>query len=140
MADKIINRRPFSVNVDVDIDYKFFSHVNWKGICTDKNYFNLDQETFEDCKNVYIDSEGLLKSRPAFKGVEYDFDDDEDETFEESESSKPKFKKSVDLSKFDSDSLSEEELAEKMRKARELEEKKRRIIEGTNFDNSLRKD
>ena len=74
------------------------------------------------------------------KYSKYDFDDDSDEIFEESESSKPKFKKSVDLSKFDSDSLSEEELAEKERKAQELAEKKRRIIEGTNFDNSLRKD
>ena len=35
--------------------------------------------------------------------------------------------------------LSEDELAEKQRKAEELAEKKRRIIEGTNFDNSLRK-
>ena len=36
--------------------------------------------------------------------------------------------------------LSEEELeAERRRKAEELEEKKRRIIQGTNFDNSLRK-
>ena len=74
------------------------------------------------------------------KYSKYDFDDESDEIFEESESSKPKFKKSVDLSKFDSDSLSEEELAEKERKAQELAEKKRRIIEGTNFDNSLRKD
>ena len=73
------------------------------------------------------------------KYSKYDFEDDSDEIFEESESSKPKFKKSVDLSKFDSDSLSEEELAEKERKAQELAEKKRRIIEGTNFDNSLRK-
>lgn len=73
------------------------------------------------------------------KYSKYDFEDDSDETFEESKSSKPQFKKSVDLSKFDGDSLSEEELAEKERKAQELEEKKRRIIEGTNFDNSLRK-
>ena len=73
------------------------------------------------------------------KYSKYDFEDDSDETFEESKSSKPKFKKSVDLSKFDGDSLSEEGLAEKERKAQELEEKKRRIIEGTNFDNSLRK-
>ena len=71
---------------------------------------------------------------------EFLFGKADDETFEESESSKPKFKKSVDLSKFDGDSLSEEELAEKERKAQELAEKKRRIIEGTNFDNSLRKD
>ena len=73
------------------------------------------------------------------KYSKYDFEDDSDETFEESKSSKPQFKKSVDLSKFDGDSLSEEGLAEKERKAQELEEKKRRIIEGTNFDNSLRK-
>ena len=51
-----------------------------------------------------------------------------------------KFKKAVDLSKFEKQELSEEELAEKQRKAEELAEKKRRIIEGTNFDNSLRKD
>ena len=73
------------------------------------------------------------------KYSKYDFEDDSDDIFEESKSSKPQFKKSVDLSKFDGDSLSEEELVEKERKAQELEEKKRRIIEGTNFDNSLRK-
>ena len=40
----------------------------------------------------------------------------------------------------DYEPLSEEELAEEKRIAQEkLEEKKRRIIEGTNFDNSLRK-
>ena len=76
MASRTVNRRPYSVDVSSsEIDYKYFNHINWKGLCTDKNYFNLDQETFEDCKNVYIDSEGLLKSRPAFKGLEYDFDD-----------------------------------------------------------------
>ena len=74
------------------------------------------------------------------KYSKYDFDDDDDYEMEESAPSKPQFKKSVDLSKFDSDSLSEEELAEKERKAQELAEKKRRIIEGTNFDNSLRKE
>ena len=74
------------------------------------------------------------------KYSKYDFDDDDDYEMEEPAPSKPQFKKSVDLSKFDSDSLSEDELAEKERKAQELAEKKRRIIEGTNFDNSLRKE
>ena len=74
------------------------------------------------------------------KYSKYDFDDDDDYEMEEPAPSKPQFKKSVDLSKFDSDALSEEELAEKERKAQELAEKKRRIIEGTNFDNSLRKE
>ena len=97
----------------------------------------LEEDLVEDDADSNLDAEkndGLED-----KYSKYDFEDDED-IFEESNSSKPKFKKSVDLSKFDGDSLSEEELAEKERKARELEEKKRRIIEGTNFDNSLRKD
>ena len=71
------------------------------------------------------------------KYAKYDFD--EDDEIDEPVVSKPKFKKSVDLSKFEKDALTEEELAEKERKAKELAEKKRRIIEGTNFDNSLRK-
>ena len=74
------------------------------------------------------------------KYSKYDFEDDSEDLIEESKSSKPQFKKSVDLSKFEEAPLSEEELAEKERKAQELLEKKRRIIEGTNFDNSLRKE
>ena len=98
----------------------------------------LEEDLVEDDAGSDLEAEKMDGLEDKYS--KYDFDDDEDETFEESESSKPKFKKSVDLSKFDGDSLSEEELAEKMRKAQELAEKKRRIIEGTNFDNSLRKD
>ena len=98
----------------------------------------LEEDLVEDDAGSDLEAEKMDGLEDKYS--KYDFDDDEDETFEESESSKPKFKKSVDLSKFDNDSLSEEELAEKMRKAQELAEKKRRIIEGTNFDNSLRKD
>lgn len=72
------------------------------------------------------------------KYSKYDFDDATDDEIEEDVPSKPHFRKSVDLSKFDADTLSDEELAIKERKAQELAEKKRRIIEGTNFDNSLR--
>ena len=95
----------------------------------------LEEDIVEDDSNLEAEKMDGLEDKYS----KYDFEDDSDEIFEESESSKPKFKKSVDLSKFDSDSLSEEELAEKERKAQELAEKKRRIIEGTNFDNSLRK-
>lgn len=66
---KTINRVPFTVKTDPDIDYKFFAHGNWNGICTDKNYFNIDQETFEDANNVYIDSNGVLSSRPTVQQV-----------------------------------------------------------------------
>ena len=48
--------------------------------------------------------------------------------------------KSVDLSKFEEQPLTEDEFEEQKRIAHEkMLEKKRRIIEGTNFDNSLRK-
>ena len=131
-----------------------------------KGDFNLtgdDQETSEDLvddgfdENLeeefeeIIDEDERLLEEEADSSIEaermdgledkyskYDFEDDED--FEEETVSKPTFKKSVDLSQFEKQDLSEEELAEKQRKAEELAEKKRRIIEGTNFDNSLRKE
>ena len=102
-------------------------------------------EEFEDPvevvaeEDVNSNSEAEKKRGLEDKYSKYDFEDDSEELIGDSEVSKPEFKKSVDLSKFEEESLSEEELAEKERNARELEEKKRRIIEGTNFDNSLRK-
>lgn len=98
---------------------------------------HLEEDIVEGYPDSNLEAEKMDGLEEKYS--KYDFEDDYDETFEESKSSKPQFKKSVDLSKFDGDSLSEEELAEKERKAQELEEKKRRIIEGTNFDNSLRK-
>lgn len=98
---------------------------------------HLEEDIVEGYPDSNLEAEKMDGLEEKYS--KYDFEDDYNETFEESKSSKPQFKNSVDLSKFDGDSLSEEELAEKERKAQELEEKKRRIIEGTNFDNSLRK-
>lgn len=66
---KTFNRTPISVNTPDSNDVKnyFFNHYNWKGLCDDKNILAVDQETFSDCKNVYVDSEGLLRSRPSLK-------------------------------------------------------------------------
>lgn len=66
---RTINRQPYTVKqLDYgDVKYKFFNHSNWKGVCDDKNYLGVDQETFADSKNVYVDNEGLLKSRPSVK-------------------------------------------------------------------------
>lgn len=98
---------------------------------------SADLDDFDD--DSMIDepaSEGDNMSNLKDKYSKYSFDDDADDV----EESKPQFKKSVDMPKFDKEDLSEEELeAEKRRKREELEEKKRRIIQGTNFDNSLRK-
>ncbi|MBQ2961416.1 hypothetical protein [Methanobrevibacter sp.] len=108
------------------------------------------EEVFEEPIEEPIEEEVVIEENFSDSDVEaekddgledkyskYDFDDDFDDV--EESRPKPEFKKSVDLSKFEEQPLTEEELAEKERKARELEEKKRRIIEGTNFDNSLRK-
>lgn len=61
---RTINRTPYTVS-EPDIRYKFFNHNNWKGVCDDKNFLGVDQESFADAKNVYIDSEGVLKTRPS---------------------------------------------------------------------------
>ena len=66
---RTFNRQPLSVNTpnkDNIKDY-FFNHYNWKGLNDDKNFLTIDQETFSDCDNVYIDKEGLLRSRPSLK-------------------------------------------------------------------------
>ena len=131
--DELIIEEVIEEPVDESIDEPMEDSVNE---AIEEDY--LEEDLVEDDADSNLEAE--RRNGLEDKYSKYDFEDDSDDTFEEAENSKPKFKKSVDLSKFDGDSSSEEELAEKMRKARELEEKKRRIIEGTNFDNSLRKD
>lgn len=66
---RTINRQPFSVNqLDYnDLNQQYFNQLNFKGICDDENYITIDQETFADANNVYVDDDGLLKSRPSLK-------------------------------------------------------------------------
>lgn len=131
--DELIIKEVIEEPVDESIDEPVSDSVDE---AIEEDY--LEEDLVEDDADSNLEAE--RRNGLEDKYSKYDFEDDSEDTFEEAENSKPKFKKSVDLSKFDGDSLSEEELAEKQRKARELEEKKRRIIEGTNFDNSLRKD
>lgn len=66
---RTVNRNPYTVNIPSSSENKeyFFNHYNWKGMSDDKNFLTSDQETFESCNNVYVDDEGLLRSRPSFK-------------------------------------------------------------------------
>lgn len=66
---RTFNRAPLTVNTPSSSDVKqyFFNHYKWKGLSDDKNFLTADQETFTDCNNVYMDEEGLLKSRPSLK-------------------------------------------------------------------------
>lgn len=63
------NNVPISVKTPSSDDIKnyFFNHVNWKGVNEDKNVLAIDQETFQDAKNVYMDTDAVLKSRPSIK-------------------------------------------------------------------------
>lgn len=69
---KTVHRNPTTFSTNPGIDYKFFSTSNWAGLCSNKNLLNVNQETFEDCDNIYVDENGLLKSRPSLKRSKYE--------------------------------------------------------------------
>lgn len=71
---RTINRQPWNVRSlnYGDTGYKYFGYSDWKGKCTNKNFIGVDQETFEDCNNVYIDRDNILRSRPAMKYAKND--------------------------------------------------------------------
>jgi len=66
---RTFNRAPISVNTPSSSDIKnyYFNHCNWKGLTDNKNFLAVDQESFADCNNVYVDSKNLLRSRPSIK-------------------------------------------------------------------------
>ncbi len=66
---RTFNRQPYVVNTPTNSEAKnyYFNTLNWKGKVDDKNFATVDQETFADCSNVYVDECNLLKSRPVAK-------------------------------------------------------------------------
>lgn len=61
------NRRSYSVASPSSSDIKnyFYTNNGFKGLFTSKNFETVDQNSFEECSNVYVDKFGLLRSRPA---------------------------------------------------------------------------
>lgn len=66
MANRTFNRQPHSVNIGRTND-GFFNHVQFKGICDNKNDVTIDPQSFADANNVYVDDNDLLVSRPPLK-------------------------------------------------------------------------
>lgn len=66
---RTFNRQPFNVATPdkEDVNHKYLNQYNWKGKVENKNFIDVDQESFSDCNNIYVDEEGLLKSRPSLK-------------------------------------------------------------------------
>ena len=68
MARSTFRRTPLQNNIDFgDLNGGFFSYTKFGGLCDNRNDAVIDQETFADCKNVFVDTNELLTSRPPFK-------------------------------------------------------------------------
>jgi hypothetical protein len=73
MARRTFNRQPYTVSTNGYSGEQVFTQVEFKGLCDVKNDVAVDQSTFADVENMYIDNDGLLTSRPPLK-----FADEED--------------------------------------------------------------
>lgn len=60
---RTIKRTIPDINTDIDNYSKYFNQFNWKGINEAKNIFEVDQESFTECDNVFVDYEDRLVSR-----------------------------------------------------------------------------
>ena len=66
---RTIRRQPFSVSTNSS-DYPksyFFNQAQFKGLCDNQNDVSIDPQTFADVKNMYVDENGILTSRPPLK-------------------------------------------------------------------------
>lgn len=66
---RTFNKVPLSVSTPSksEINEHFFNHYEWKGVQDDKNFLSSDPTSFAASNNVFVDAEGLLKSRPSVK-------------------------------------------------------------------------
>ena len=66
---KTFNRTPILQNEPTKSDVKNYTFDNYKfsGFKEDKNFLEIDQYSFAESKNVYVDNDGLLRSRPSIK-------------------------------------------------------------------------
>ena len=60
---KTINRIPKEIDTSISNYNKFNNQLNFKGIVLDTNIFAVDQESFADTNNVYVDEDMSLVTR-----------------------------------------------------------------------------
>ena len=66
MAKRTVKRMPFSVP-SPKIKDGYFNQVEFKGICDDRNDVTIDQQSYSDALNLYVDDGNVLTSRPPLK-------------------------------------------------------------------------
>ena len=72
MAVKTVRRNPMQVDTDDyydDLNEGYFNFTSFKGINSKQNYISIDQESFEDAKNVYLDQNAQLSTRPVVNHI-----------------------------------------------------------------------
>lgn len=68
MAKRTIRRNPLSVDVK-SLNEKYFNFAQFGGINSNKNYVGVNQYSFEDANNVYVDQNSQLHTRPPIKSL-----------------------------------------------------------------------
>lgn len=64
---KTYKRLPPEIDTNLNNYNKYFNQMNFKGILEDENIYAIDQESFRDAKNVYVDWNNRLVSRPTLQ-------------------------------------------------------------------------
>ena len=70
---KTYNRAPLQLNTpnSKDIKEQYDRHFEWSGYVEDENVATVDQNSLSNCNNIFIDSDGILRSRPALTPLAY---------------------------------------------------------------------
>lgn len=58
-----IRRNPMSTSTN-SLSEQYMNFLEYKGLNTNKNYVSIDQETFTEANNVYVNQENQLSTRP----------------------------------------------------------------------------
>lgn len=58
-----IRRNPMSAGTN-SLNEKYMNFLEYKGLNTNKNYVSIDQETFTEVNNMYVNQENQLSTRP----------------------------------------------------------------------------
>lgn len=72
MAKITVNRVPASVDVPTKYYDTYFNQTSFAGINDNKNDININQQSFADANNVYVDTSERLVSRPPVSLVQVD--------------------------------------------------------------------
>lgn len=65
---RTVRRNVLSVNIN-NLNEKYDNFVEFHGLCTNKNYVGIDQRTFSEVENMYVDQNNELSTRPTVKQI-----------------------------------------------------------------------